>query len=101
MAPPSPVGMIGLGLMGTALAARLIDAGTPVIGFDIDTERCNALKAQGGELAASVGEVAGRCRTIVVAVYSGGQIEALLTELARSKKPARSVMICTTTRGAQ
>jgi putative dehydrogenase len=89
--------MIGLGLMGAALSARLIDAGNSVIGFDIDIERCEALKAQGGELAASVAEVAARCRTIVVAVYSGGQIEALLAELARSKKPAQTVMICTTT----
>lgn len=39
MAAPSPVGMIGLGLMGTAFAARLIEAGTPVIGFDIDAAK--------------------------------------------------------------
>jgi putative dehydrogenase len=89
--------MIGFGLMGAALSARLIDAGNTVIGFDIDIERCEALKAQGGELAASLSEVAVRCRTIVVAVYSGGQIEALIAELARSTKPAQSVMICTTT----
>lgn len=91
------IGMIGLGLMGAAISARLIDAGHAVIGFDIDTERCKELKATGGEVAASAGELAARCRTIVVAVYCAGQVEALLAELARRKKPARSVIVCTTT----
>ena len=91
------IGMIGLGLMGSALSARLIDAGNAVIGFDIDTERCEALKAQGVELAASAGELAGHCQTIVVAVYSAGQVEALIAELARGEKRARNVLICTTT----
>jgi L-threonate 2-dehydrogenase len=89
--------MIGLGLMGAALSARLIDAGKAVTGFDIDTERCKALKANGGEPVASIGELAARCWTITVAVYSADQVEFLLAELARSEKPARSVMICTTT----
>ena len=89
--------MIGLGLMGAALSARLIDAGHTVIGFDIDTERCEELEAKGGEVAASAAELAARCRTIVVAVYSAGQVDALLAELGRSEKPARSVIVCTTT----
>ena len=89
--------MIGLGLMGAALSARLIDAGNAVIGFDIDAGRCKALKAKGGELAVSAGELAARCRTIVVAIYSADQVESLLVELARSEKPTRTVMICTTT----
>ncbi len=31
-----PLGLIGLGLVGTSLAKRFIDAGFRVIGFDID-----------------------------------------------------------------
>lgn len=91
------IGMIGLGLMGASLSARLIDAGKAVIGFDIDTDRCTALKAMGGELTVSAGDLATRCRTIIIAVYSADQVEALLAELKRSEKPARSVIICTTT----
>jgi 3-hydroxyisobutyrate dehydrogenase-like beta-hydroxyacid dehydrogenase len=89
--------MIGLGLMGAALSARLIDAGIPVIGFDIDAARCKALKAGGGELAISAAELAARCRTIVVAVYSAGQVEALLAEIERSEKLTHQSMMCTTT----
>src|SRR5579871_2260732 len=91
------IGVIGLGLMGAAVAARLIDAGNTVIGFDIDVARCQAFKAEGGGLAATAREVATRCQTIVVAVYSADQVEAVLAELGRIEKPARNVMICTTT----
>jgi L-threonate 2-dehydrogenase len=91
------IGVIGLGFMGASLSARLIDAGYAVIGFDIDTERGKILKAGGGELAVSPEELAAQCRTIIVAVYDADQVESLLAELARSKRPARSVIICTTT----
>jgi 3-hydroxyisobutyrate dehydrogenase-like beta-hydroxyacid dehydrogenase len=54
MQPNAPIGIIGLGLMGTALAERLIDADVPLIGFDIETSRCAKLKAAGGMIATSV-----------------------------------------------
>jgi L-threonate 2-dehydrogenase len=97
MTSPASVGMIGLGLMGAALSARLIDAGIAVIGFDIDAARCKALKARGGELAVSAAELTARCRTIVVAVYNAGQVEALLAEIERTESLANKLMICTTT----
>jgi putative dehydrogenase len=92
MASPSPVGMIGLGLMGTALAARLIDAGIPVIGFDPDPARC---KSFGGEAAASVEEVMARCRTVVVAVFNAEQVEAVLDGFRGAG--LADLVICTTT----
>jgi 3-hydroxyisobutyrate dehydrogenase-like beta-hydroxyacid dehydrogenase len=39
MVSDTPVGMIGLGLMGTALSQRLLATGFAVLGFDIG-ERC-------------------------------------------------------------
>jgi 3-hydroxyisobutyrate dehydrogenase-like beta-hydroxyacid dehydrogenase len=90
-----PVGIIGLGLMGTALSERLIAAEIPVIGFDIDSDRCDQLRENRGTVAASAGDLAGQTRTIVMAVYSGTQIEALLGELETG--PARPTIICTTT----
>ena len=89
--------MIGLGLMGIALSARLIDAGIAVTGFDIDAAKCKALKAIGGVLAISALELAAQCRTIVIAVYSSEQVESLLAELERSEKLANTTLVCTTT----
>jgi L-threonate 2-dehydrogenase len=97
MTSPASVGMIGLGLMGAALSMRLINAGIAVIGFDIDAIKCKALKARGGELAVSAAELAARCRTIVVAVYSAEQVEALFAEIERTESLANKSMICTAT----
>jgi 3-hydroxyisobutyrate dehydrogenase-like beta-hydroxyacid dehydrogenase len=93
----APVGIIGLGLMGIALCERLIEAKYPVLGFDIDPVRCDALKAVGGTTATSVRELAGSSRSIVIAVYSGEQAEAVLGEIAMGAGPAAPVVICTTT----
>jgi putative dehydrogenase len=97
MKADAPTGIIGLGLMGTALAARLGEAGIAVTGFDIDAARRSALKASGGELAASSAELAARCRIIIVAVFNAEQIYALLDELKASNGLACSLLICTTT----
>jgi 3-hydroxyisobutyrate dehydrogenase-like beta-hydroxyacid dehydrogenase len=93
----APVGIIGLGLMGTALCGRLIDAGIPVIGFDIDSARIEKLKVDGGMAAASVQELAHRCQTIVIAVYDGEQVEALFGDLESGAGAARPILVCTTT----
>ena len=91
----TPVGVIGLGLMGSALSARLIDAGTGVIGFDVDAAKRNALRASGAESADFTADVAVRCRTVVIAVYDAAQIERLLRDIANARTPP--LVICTTT----
>lgn len=96
MSADAPIGVIGLGLMGAAFAARLIEAGQATVGFDIDRSRCDALKAMGGEVGSSVREVGERCPTIVIAVYDAQQVEALLDELEGDGRNA-PLLICTTT----
>jgi 3-hydroxyisobutyrate dehydrogenase-like beta-hydroxyacid dehydrogenase len=93
----APVGIIGLGLMGTALSERLIDARMPVIGFDIDVSRCEKLKASGGMVASSVRDLASQTPTIIIAVYDGEQAEALFGEIVGGADTARPIVICTTT----
>ncbi len=99
MQPNTPVGIIGLGLMGTALSERLIEADVPLIGFDIEPARRANLKAAGGMVATSVRELASRSATIIIAVYSGEQVEALFGDLENAAGPARPIVICTTTCG--
>src|SRR3978361_1444245 len=95
MAEDTPVGVIGLGLMGAALAERLIAAGIAVIGFDIDPNRRDAFKDDGRTVAASAGDLAGQSQSIVIAVYDGAQVEAVIGEF--EKTHARPALICTTT----
>jgi L-threonate 2-dehydrogenase len=95
MTAEAPVGMIGLGLMGSALSARLIEAGIGVIGYDIDPGKGDLLWGMGGQVAVSARRLLSQCQTAVVAVFSADQIEALLDEIDAGAKP--SLMICTTT----
>ena len=55
------VGIVGLGIMGGAIARNLVAVGWRAIGFDIDPARCAELEADGVEIAESVGRRRGPC----------------------------------------
>lgn len=97
MTSTTSVGIIGLGLMGNALAARLIEAGIAVSGFDIDAAKGNALRALGGAAASSVTQLTPDNGILIVAVFNGEQVQSVLDELAQTEHPARPLVICTTT----
>jgi 3-hydroxyisobutyrate dehydrogenase-like beta-hydroxyacid dehydrogenase len=73
-----PVGLIGVGLLGQALAHRLLGAGFEVIGFDVDPAKNAKLEALGGVAAASIADLAKRSDPIVLAVFSTDQVEELI-----------------------
>jgi len=54
----STIGIVGLGLLGHAIASRLIKAGHAVVGFDVVPDRVSALTAMGGKSAPSAAAVA-------------------------------------------
>jgi len=74
----APVGLVGLGLMGTALARRLLDAGFAVRGFDIDAAKRASFAALGGTEAESIVEIAAACPIVVLAVFSTEQVEQVV-----------------------
>ena len=78
LADASPVAIIGLGLMGEVYARRLLDSAIPVTGFDIDATRCARLGEIGGRPAATIAELAGPARCIIIAVYSTDQVEDVI-----------------------
>ena len=45
------VGIVGLGIMGSAIARNLVERGWSVIGFDIDAARCAELALAGVTIA--------------------------------------------------
>ena len=67
--PAKPIGLIGLGLVGRALGARLRRAGFEVHGLDRDAGAQAAWVAEGGVLAASLASMGAACATVVLAVY--------------------------------
>ena len=54
MSELSPVGLIGVGLMGQVFARRLMDAGFGVVGYNVDPQRGKQLAAIGFALSAPV-----------------------------------------------
>jgi len=70
------VGLVGVGLLGTAVASRLLAAGHRVIGFDVAAERVRALRAMGGEAADSARAVALASDAVCTLLPSLATVEA-------------------------
>jgi putative dehydrogenase len=75
MTSPRPVGIIGLGLLGSAVAGRLRGAGREVIGHDVVPERNRALEVLGGHAVASAAAVAEAADPICVVLPSLSAVE--------------------------
>jgi 3-hydroxyisobutyrate dehydrogenase-like beta-hydroxyacid dehydrogenase len=97
--PAPPVGLVGVGLMGEALAVRLIGAGVRVTGFDIDPAGTARLAGLGGEAAASLSDLARRCDPIVLALFDTAQVEAVVEEglLPTLGEASGKLLICVST----
>ena len=64
MSDKPPVGIVGVGLLGGAVAGVLIDAGYSVFGYDVSPDRMEALKSRGGQPAESAADVARRAEPV-------------------------------------
>ena len=72
------VGLIGIGLMGTAVAERLIAADVTVVGWDLSAERCAALTRLGGTCAAGADQVFARCDRVLLSLPSHETVRDVL-----------------------
>ena len=62
------IGLIGVGLIGTALASRLSQARFAVLGHDIAADRQAAIEREGGRFATTAGEVFERCDRVILSL---------------------------------
>ena len=85
------VGVIGLGVMGSAMAGNLLRAGHRVKGFDIAPEKIAAMVAKGGVESASAGEVAADSDVVVFSLPTTSSLSAVVTEVAAN---AHSGLLC-------
>ncbi len=63
-----PVGLIGLGTMGTRFAARFLAHGFAVVGYDTSRGAIEQFSQAGGRAASSVAEVADLAETVLVSL---------------------------------
>ena len=76
----TPVGLIGLGLLGGAMAERFAAAGYVVHGFDTSLERRDAFTAAGGVLCDSASSVFQKCPTVVLSLPNSRIVAELIAE---------------------
>jgi 2-hydroxy-3-oxopropionate reductase len=69
------IGVVGLGLLGHAVAARLLGAGHQVVGHDVLAEKVDALTALGGKAADSAAAVARGAEAVCTILPSLASVE--------------------------
>lgn len=94
-----PVGIIGVGNMGGAMAANLLAHGWPVHVCDIDASKTPLLAQQGAVVQSSPAELASQISLLIVCVVDGVQTQDVLFGLnsaANRMQAGQTVMLCST-----
>lgn len=86
------VGIVGLGIMGGAIARNLVERGWRVVGFDIDAARCAELARDNVVIADDTGRVARDAPIIMTSLSSPEAVEDVATTIANSGAPPRIVV---------
>ena len=84
--PSQCVGLVGLGLVGTALAKRLSVAAYRCIGFDVREQAMLAFEAAGFETCASVELMLKQTNTLVLAVFDTSGVHAVVEQIQQLRK---------------
>jgi 3-hydroxyisobutyrate dehydrogenase-like beta-hydroxyacid dehydrogenase len=86
------VGVIGLGIMGSAISANLVRGGFEAHGFDVVAKRRKDLERAGGMAASNVRDLARRAPILLTSLPSPEALLAVSAEIAASKGAAKIVI---------
>lgn len=90
------VGLIGVGLLGSAMAERLIGRGFRVLGADRNPDRRAALGRLGGDVAADASEVFGSCDRIILSLPTSEVVRAVIDGAETMPRPGSTIIDTTT-----
>jgi putative dehydrogenase len=76
------VGVVGLGIMGSAMAGNLLKNGFKVFGYDVLAERRNALKKAGGVPCSSAKDVAANAKIVITSLPSAEALQKVARQLS-------------------
>lgn len=85
------VGIVGLGIMGSAYARNLLERGYEVVGTDVSEAAMTELAGPGGRCVGSAREVAGAADIVLLALPSVKALEAVTAEIAGAVRPGAVV----------
>jgi len=83
---------VGLGIMGSAMAGNLIDAGFPILGYDVLAQRRSELAKAGGRTSRSTRDVAKRAAIVITSLPSSAALLEVAAELAGARHPEQIVV---------
>jgi L-threonate 2-dehydrogenase len=90
------VGVVGLGIMGGAIAKNLVAAGWRVVGYDIDAARTAEAKATGVETVANAAAAAAAAETILTSLPTPAALDVTVQAIAGAKVARRVVVEAST-----
>jgi 3-hydroxyisobutyrate dehydrogenase-like beta-hydroxyacid dehydrogenase len=79
------IGVVGLGIMGSAMAEELIKCGYVVVGYDVSAPACKRLKAAGGKALTSATAVADASAIVIVSLSTSFALAETVKKLAAAK----------------
>src|ERR1700754_2016922 len=86
------VGLVGVGTMGSAMSAHLIDRGYEVRGYDLSPAQLDALRARGGIPVASVEDLAAESDVLITSLASVAAAEEVLAAIGVVSRPDLTVI---------
>ena len=81
------IGIVGLGVMGSAMAGHLISAKFEVHGFDIDADKVARFGENGGTPESSAAEVAARAGIVLFSLPTVAALDLVSEEVAKGAHP--------------
>jgi 3-hydroxyisobutyrate dehydrogenase-like beta-hydroxyacid dehydrogenase len=91
------MGVIGLGIMGGAMAEVLLEAGYQVSGFDPKPAALRRLKKAGGTVLSSAVAVAEQSVVVIVSLATARALSVVVAELAAARPKRKPIIIETST----
>lgn len=86
------IGVIGLGIMGGAMARNLVKAGFAVTGYDVDRGACARAEAGGVAIAASAAELARAAPDVIMSLADIKAVHATAAAIAGCGAEKRTVI---------
>ena len=86
------IGFIGLGIMGSAMAANVVAAGFQVLGYDLVERRRAALFRAGGRALRSTREVARRASIVITSLPAAQALQDVAADIAATGTPGQIIV---------
>lgn len=75
----SEIGIIGLGVLGSAIAKVMVENGANLSGFDVSADACSQARQDGVSIAGNIAELAARCSVVFTCLPNAAALDAAMS----------------------